>query len=51
MNYEGNISFVTVAGKYRTGKSFLLNKLLGLRGEGVKKPFIDFVTNFYVVPC
>jgi len=34
MNYEGNISFVTIAGKYRTGKSFLLNKLLGLRGEG-----------------
>jgi len=32
--YEGNISFVTVAGKYRTGKSFLLNKLLNLRGEG-----------------
>lgn len=33
-NYEGNISFVTVAGKYRTGKSFLLNRLLNLRGEG-----------------
>lgn len=34
MNYEGNIGFVALAGKYRTGKSFLLNKILDLP-EGV----------------
>lgn len=36
MNYEGNLCFVVLAGKYRTGKSFLLNRLLDLQGEGVK---------------
>jgi len=45
MSYDGNISFVTVAGKYRTGKSFLLNKLLNLRGEGfVVDPSTDACT-------
>lgn len=34
MSYEGNIAFVSVAGKYRTGKSFLLNKLLNLKDRG-----------------
>ncbi|KRX10023.1 P-loop containing nucleoside triphosphate hydrolase [Pseudocohnilembus persalinus] len=34
--YQGNISFVGLAGKYRTGKSFLLNKLLNLQGRGFK---------------
>jgi len=34
VGYEGNISFVTIAGKYRTGKSFILNKLLNLSHEG-----------------
>lgn len=29
------VGFVTLAGKYRTGKSFLLNKLLYLEGKGV----------------
>ena len=33
--FDGNVAFVTVAGKYRTGKSFLLNKILGLKGQGV----------------
>jgi hypothetical protein len=27
---------VTVAGQYRTGKSFLLNKIMGLKGDGFK---------------
>jgi len=31
--YEGNVAFVTVAGKYRTGKSFLLNRLLGIKSQ------------------
>jgi GTPase Era involved in 16S rRNA processing len=34
--YKGNVGFCSLAGKYRTGKSFLLNKLLGLRGKGVR---------------
>lgn len=29
------VGFVAVVGKYRTGKSFLLNKLLYLEGKGV----------------
>lgn len=29
------VGFVTLSGKYRTGKSFLLNKLLYLEGRGV----------------
>lgn len=29
------VGFVCLAGKYRTGKSFLLNKLLYLDGKGV----------------
>lgn len=33
--YNKPIGFVCLAGKYRTGKSFLLNKLLDLRGAGV----------------
>ena len=28
--YEGNVGFVTITGPYRSGKSFLTNKLLGL---------------------
>jgi hypothetical protein len=36
VEYEGNVAFVTVAGKYRTGKSFLLNKLLGIKGPGFR---------------
>jgi hypothetical protein len=31
---KGNVAFVTIAGNYRTGKSFMLNKLLGLQGRG-----------------
>ena len=27
---NGNISFVAVSGMYRSGKSFLINRLLGL---------------------
>lgn len=42
MNYEGNLCFVVLAGKYRTGKSFLLNRLLDLQGEGVKFIFYSF---------
>ena len=34
------VGFVCLAGKYRTGKSFLLNKLLMLEGDGVKYNFI-----------
>ena len=29
------VGFVALIGKYRTGKSFLLNKLLFLEGKGV----------------
>jgi len=29
--YNGNIGFVIMAGPYRTGKSFLLNKIMGLK--------------------
>jgi GTPase Era involved in 16S rRNA processing len=32
---KGSVGFCSLAGKYRTGKSFLLNKLLGLEGSGV----------------
>lgn len=32
LEYAGNVGFVCIAGKYRTGKSFLMNKLLGLKG-------------------
>ena len=32
--YEGNIGFVAMTGIYRSGKSFLLNKIMGLeQGE------------------
>ncbi|CAD8099791.1 unnamed protein product [Paramecium primaurelia] len=31
---RGNIAFVVVCGKYRTGKSFLLNKLIDVQNEG-----------------
>lgn len=34
--YNKPVGFVCLAGKYRTGKSFLLNKLLDLRGTGVQ---------------
>ena len=30
------VGFVTLVGKYRTGKSFLMNKLLSLPNQGVK---------------
>ncbi|CAD8061518.1 unnamed protein product [Paramecium sonneborni] len=33
---EGDFGFVVVCGKYRTGKSFLLNKLLDVGGDGFK---------------
>ncbi|EGR32496.1 hypothetical protein IMG5_080950, partial [Ichthyophthirius multifiliis] len=33
--YEEPICFVAIAGKYRTGKSFLMNKLLNLKKQGV----------------
>lgn len=33
---EGNVGFCALAGKYRTGKSFLLNQLLGLTGTGFR---------------
>ena len=29
-----NIAFVCIAGVYRTGKSFLINRLLSLKGKG-----------------
>lgn len=32
---EGDIGFVVLCGKYRTGKSFLLNKVLDAQGQGV----------------
>ena len=47
MQYEGNVGFVTIAGKYRTGKSFLLNKILDISNEkeGFKvDPSIDACT-------
>jgi len=31
-----NIGFVIIAGKYRDGKSTLLNRLLSLKGKGFK---------------
>ena len=33
---SGNVGFCSLAGKYRTGKSFLLNQLLCLKGPGVR---------------
>lgn len=33
--YDEPISLVSVAGKYRTGKSFILNKIMGIKGRGV----------------
>lgn len=39
LEYSGNVGFVSLAGKYRTGKSFLLNKLLGLKKTGVRINF------------
>ncbi|KAM3128779.1 hypothetical protein pb186bvf_019127 [Paramecium bursaria] len=35
-NLQGNIGFVVVCGRYRTGKSYLLNKLLEAQGDGFK---------------
>jgi hypothetical protein len=35
-SYNKPIALVCLAGKYRTGKSFLLNKLMGLKGRGFK---------------
>jgi hypothetical protein len=35
-SYNKPIGIVCLAGKYRTGKSFLLNKLLEIRGNGFK---------------
>ena len=35
LNFSGTISFVGICGKYRTGKSFLINKLLGLKKSSV----------------
>jgi GTPase Era involved in 16S rRNA processing len=40
---EGDIGFVVVCGKYRTGKSFMLNKLLNTSGDGVKKNLNNLV--------
>ena len=36
---KGNVGFCALAGKYRTGKSFLLNQLLCLKGQGVDSGF------------
>jgi hypothetical protein len=35
-SYNKAVGIVCLAGKYRTGKSFLLNKLLEIRGNGFK---------------
>lgn len=35
LDTPGNVGFCSLAGKYRTGKSFLLNQLLCLKGQGV----------------
>jgi GTPase Era involved in 16S rRNA processing len=32
---EGELGFIVICGKYRTGKSFLMNKLLDVQGDGV----------------
>jgi len=43
--YKGNVSFVSIAGMFRTGKSFLINKLLNLKGRGFKvAPTVDTCT-------
>lgn len=34
--YVGNVGFCCLAGKYRGGKSFLLNRLLDLKGDGFR---------------
>lgn len=34
LEYDGNIGIVSVLGKYRTGKSFLINSILGIKGKG-----------------
>ena len=34
-SYNKPVGMVCLAGKYRTGKSFLLNKLLEIGGSGV----------------
>jgi hypothetical protein len=36
LEVNGNVGFCCLAGKYRTGKSFLLNRLLNLKGSGFK---------------
>lgn len=43
---EGDIGFVVVCGKYRTGKSFMLNKLLNTSGDGVKKNLNNLVQSW-----
>ena len=35
-SYDQPVALVCLAGKYRTGKSFLLNKLMKLKGRGFK---------------
>ena len=34
-NCDLPVGFVSLVGKYRTGKSFLMNQLLGIEGKGV----------------
>ena len=34
--YNGNVGFCCLAGKYRGGKSFLLNRILNLKGDGFR---------------
>ena len=37
---DAEVGFVSLVGKMRTGKSCLLNRLLGLPGRGVFFPFM-----------
>lgn len=36
LNFEKPISIVSIAGAYRTGKSYLINKLLQIKEKGFK---------------
>ena len=47
---QGNVGFCSLAGKYRTGKSFLLNQLLCLKGPGVLSSH-QFKVNPTVTAC
>lgn len=47
---QGNVGFCSLAGKYRTGKSFLLNQLLCLKGQGVCSTY-QFKVNPTVTAC